>query len=172
MTRRWWIVLVAVGAIGAAAAADEAFLYARSKNTHMNRTPEAGGEMLALLQPGAKVTDLGKAPVKNWRKVRSLGVEGFIFLSNLSTTSPHEEVVGGRGNASLSPEAFASSGAATKALGAGAIDYGNGKNYQRAVREIQLAEDLSKAIDENALRDHEVAAKIHLVTAPTPGGKP
>jgi hypothetical protein len=104
-------------------------LYIKAKNTHLKASNSPTADTLVVLQPGKDVTYEGKDPGSPWCRVRVTAekkglLKGFIYQANLGVSPPSLEVTSKNPGKPLSPEAFASSGAAVKALGPGVIAYG------------------------------------------------
>lgn len=103
-------------------------LYIKAKNTHLKASNSPTANTLEVLQPGREVTFEGKEPNSPWCKVRvatekKSPLQGYIYQANLAVSPPSMEVTSKNPGKPLSPEAFASSGAAVKALGPGVIEY-------------------------------------------------
>lgn len=112
-------------------------LYVKAKNTKLFSSPSPTSAVVLLLQPGDKVVWKGSDPKeKRWHHVDSRGKTGVIFQSNLSPNPPNMEVLASAGGAEVDPKAFASSGAATKALGDAAMNYGERKGMSEAVLDL------------------------------------
>jgi uncharacterized protein YgiM (DUF1202 family) len=104
--------------------------------------PDATSGVLAVLQPGDEVK-WQKAEGKEFHSVQSGGKTGYVYFSNLSTSKPAQEYA--KGSGAVDSKAFASSGAATKALGDGAIAYGDQKlNNDDAVKAVLAMEAMGQ----------------------------
>ncbi len=132
-------------------------LYIKAKNTHLKASSSPTANTLEVLQPGKDVTYEGKEPGSPWCKVRvaqekKSPLRGYIYQANLSVSPPSMEVTSKSPGKPLSPQAFASSGAAIKAVGRGAI------TYSKTLPQSQSGEQLKK-LNELALQvtDAEVA---------------
>jgi hypothetical protein len=131
-------------------------LYVKAKNTKLFASPSPTSEVVLLLQPGDPVVWRGPdAREKRWHRVDVRGTQGVIFQSNLSPQPPSMEVLASSGGAEVDPQAFASSGAATKAVGDAVMKYGERKGMSESVTELDallaIAKQLSvQQIDEQA----------------------
>ena len=161
------LVLVA-GAAWALAPGDR--VYVRGRDVAILQSTATGAATLAKLQPGDAVVWKGADKKKpTWHRVDAKGKVGFVYFANLSTTPPASELLTSpQGAKKVDAQAFASSGAAGKALTEGAIRYGNQdeKNkrpqhptMKEAVRQTQTLEAIAAQ-----RTDAEVAAQADRVT--------
>jgi hypothetical protein len=149
-------------AAGAWAASRGDTLFVRAKNTHLKKSADATSATLTILQPGDPVSYVGPATAgKGWHDVQAKGADGFIYQSNLSTSKPQLELIGAQ--QSVSPEVFASSGAATRGLAEGAKNYGtvSKAQYARAVKDIENAERIAQGVNDAKLAEHEARSHLH-----------
>jgi hypothetical protein len=157
MKTRWTLAvmgLVAGTAATAVAAKVGDTLFVKAKNTKVVAKASPTADVVAVLQPGDEVTWQGAdKKEKRWHKVSAGGKEGMVFQSNLTTKKPSMEVVGTSGE-QVDAKAFASSGAATKALGPGAKQYGEKKNLQDTVAQIEKLEVQAKEVTTKDLAEH------------------
>ena len=101
-------------------------LYIKSKDTKVLKDPKADAKPVTTLQPGAEVTWKGaSAKDKAFHEVESGGKKGFVLMSNLSPNPVAQEIDSSTGKP-MSAQAFASSGAATKALTPAGVTYAKG----------------------------------------------
>ena len=149
------IVLLFLGMASAAWAltlGDRVFVRGRDVAVLQSTTPTSS--TLIKLQPGDAVVWRGADRQKpTWHKVEAQGKTGFVYYANLSVTPPASELVSSpQGARKVDAQAFASSGAAGKALTEGAIRYGNQdeKNkgelkptMKEAVRQTQTLEAIA-----------------------------
>jgi hypothetical protein len=149
------IALLMLGVASAAWAltlGDRVFVRGRDVAVLQSTAPTAS--TLLKLQPGDAVVWRGADPKKPaWHKVDAQGKTGFVYYANLSSTPPATELVSSpQGARKVDAQAFASSGAAGKALTEGAIRYGNQdeKNkgelkptMKEAVRQTQTLEAIA-----------------------------
>lgn len=147
-------------------------LYVKAKNTAVKASPAATADTLLVLQPGARVTWNGAhKSAKQWHRVEVNGKSGVVFQSNLATKPPATELVAGK-KGSVDAQAFASSGAAVKALGPGAEAYGEQSNSGQAVKDIKALEELAKSVTDAELAAHAKKAGLFpVVGASATGGE-
>lgn len=156
--RTKWTLPIAAFVLGSAATAVAAkvgdTLFIKAKNTKVMASASPTANVVTVLQPGDEVVWKGAdKKVKRWHKVSVGGKGGLVFQSNLTTKKPNMEVVGSSGKA-VDAKAFASSGAATKALGPGAKAYGDKKNMGEAVAQLEELEKLAKEVRDTDLAQH------------------
>lgn len=135
-----------LSASGAGAVAVGGKLYIKSKDTKVLKDPKADAKAVTTLQPGTEVTWKGaSAKDKAFHEIDAAGKKGFVLMSNLSPSQPQMET-SEKSGAPMSPQAFASSGAATKALTPAGINYANseGPNAKEAAAEIIYVEEYNK----------------------------
>ena len=130
-----------IGASGAWAVAKGGTLYIKSKDTKVLKDPKADAKAVTTLQPGAEVTWNGPSDKdKTFHEVMAGGKKGFVLMSNLSPNKPASEIDSSSGKP-MSAQAFASSGAATKALTPAGVTYAQGEvKKTEAAAEIIYAE--------------------------------
>ncbi len=151
MKRRWYRPLVVVGLLGAfvAGAEGERKLYIKTKDTKLLKEPKAtAGAVGKPLPPGTEVTWKGASEKdKEFHQVEvDAKTKGFVLKGNLSPSKPQMELAGSSGSP-MSPQAFASSGAASKALTPAGISYAKkeGPKAEEAAAEIIHVEEHNKA---------------------------
>jgi hypothetical protein len=151
MRRRWLKPLVLLGVLGAsgAGAEGERKLYIKTKDTKLLKEPKATAAAVGKpLQPGTEVTWKGASPKdKEFHEVEvDARTKGFVLRGNLSPSKPQSEVLGSSGTP-ISAQAFASSGAASKALTPAGISYAKkeGPKAEEAAAEIIHVEEHNKA---------------------------
>ena len=144
-------------------------VYVRGRDVAVLQSTAANAVTLAKLQPGDAVVWRGADKKKpTWHRVETNGKNGFVYFANLSTTPPASELLTSpQGAKKVDAQAFASSGAAGKALTEGAIRYGNQdeKNkgemhptMKEAVRQTQTLEAIAAQ-----RTDAEIAAQADRV---------
>jgi hypothetical protein len=145
-----WVAALGLLASGPAAAVEVGGkLYVKARNTRVMASTSPTASTVVVLQPGDEVTWQGKAPEAPWHKVSRGAQTGYVLHANLSLTPPPVEIVGKelKKGQRADLRAFASSGAATKALSEGAKRYAQQKGIQDAMRKLQqverVAEDVS-----------------------------
>ncbi|PTL83625.1 hypothetical protein [Vitiosangium sp. GDMCC 1.1324] len=140
-------------------------LYVKAKNTHVKSSNKPTADTLVVLQPGKEVTFNGREGSTPWCKVtvpadKKGAIQGFIYQANLSVSPPSLEVTSKNPGKPLSPEAFASSGAAVKALGPGAIEYGKSLDRPESVRQLMDLESLAASITETQVAEYARAGGL------------
>ena len=157
MRSRWSLPIVAIllGTTATAVAAKVGdTLFVKAKNTRVVAKASPTADVVAVLQPGDEVVWQGAdKKQKRWHKVNIAGKQGLVFGSNLTSKKPSMEVVGTSGE-QVDAKAFASSGAATKALGPGAKKYGEKKNLQESVSQIEKIEQQAKEVTAKQVAEH------------------
>jgi hypothetical protein len=146
-------------------------LYVKAKNTHLKGSSSPTANTLAVLQPGKAVTFDGRAGNTPWCKVTAATdkkgpVQGFVYQANLGVSPPSMEVTSKNPDKPLSPEAFASSGAAVKALGPGAIEYGKSLSRPESVQQLIALESLAASIKEAQVSEYARAGGLPEVVGP------
>lgn len=135
-------------------------VFVKAKNTKLLAKPEANSQVREILQPGDEVAWESGPEAKEFHRIKSpKNTEGYVFFSNLALERPKPEIF--TGGTTKDARAFASSGAATRALAEGAIRYGDKKlNDQQAVAAVVTMEaiaaqvsagDAAKLVAENGL---------------------
>ena len=161
-------VILAAGAAWGLTQGDR--VYVRGRDVAVLQSTAAGAATLVKLQPGDAVVWRGADKKKpTWHHVEASGKSGFVYFANLSTTPPASELLTSpQGAKKVDAQAFASSGAAGKALTEGAIRYGNQdeKNkgelhptMKEAVRQTQTLEAIAAQ-----RTDAEIDAQAQRVT--------
>ena len=137
-------LLAAGGAFAGLSAGTTVFI--KAKNTKLLKAAkvDAAAEGAAL-QPGDEVA-WQKMEGKEFHQVKVGGKTGYVFFSNLSTKKPEPEYLQGKG--AVDGKAFASSGAATKALAPAATNDKamSDAKLKEAAKDILAAEALSQLV--------------------------
>jgi hypothetical protein len=139
------IALLSAGTAGAVKKGES--LYVKSKDTKVLKDPKATSKAVVTLQPGAEVTWNGASEKdKQFHEIATGGKKGYVLLANLTPNKPTEEISGSTGKP-LSPQAFASSAAATKALSPAGLSMAkkNGPSGEEAADEIIYVEDFNNS---------------------------
>ncbi|MGV3621176.1 MAG: hypothetical protein ACO1OB_10185 [Archangium sp.] len=160
MKRSWYRPLVVLALMGAGSAfavkvGDNLFI--KSKDTKILKDAKAGSATVTSVGVGEEVKWEGPSDKdKQWHKVTFKGKTGYVLMSNLSPSKPQGEIDASTGKP-MSAQAFASSGAATKALTPAAINYSKTKpaDTQKVATEIIYAEVHNK----NKATPEAIAAK-------------
>ncbi|WP_434379982.1 SH3 domain-containing protein [Melittangium boletus] len=148
-------LLTTVGVTLAVAAPEPpaSVLYVKAKNTHLKASSQPSARTLDILQPGHSVTYLGREGTTSWHKVTSRSPQGtftgVIYQANLSSSPPSLEVLSAHPDKPISPTAFASSGAAVKALGPGAIAYGQSLSRPESVAQLEALEKVAERLQDD-----------------------
>jgi uncharacterized protein YgiM (DUF1202 family) len=109
-------------AIPAKAVSKGGKLYIKSKDTKVLEKADPRSKPLGTLQPGDEVTWNGADEAnKQFHAIDSGKVKGFTLQQNLSPSKPQPELLSKDNGAPIDAKAFASSGAATKALNEAAL---------------------------------------------------
>lgn len=128
--KRIYGLIAASALLGAAAwaVAPGGTLYIKNKGVKLLKDPKAGSKELGgELKIGKEVVWNGASKAdKAFHEIKVDGKPGFVLMSNLTPNKPQDEIKDSSG-APMSAQAFASSGAATKALTPAAIKYAESK---------------------------------------------
>lgn len=124
--RRFYGALAAaalLSATGAWAVAKGGKLYIKSKDTKVFKDAKVGPTAMKDLAVGTEVTWNGASEKdKQFHEILVGGKKGFVLMTNLTPNKPAEEIDSSTGKP-MSAQAFASSGAATKALTPAGVNY-------------------------------------------------
>ncbi len=123
-------------------------LYIKTKDTKVLDKADAKGKVVGTLQPGDEVVWQGAdAKEKQFHAVEMGKVKGFTLQSNLSPSKPQTELLARDNGAPIDGKAFASSGAATKALNEAALKAA-GKKQTKAelVKGLATAEGVAASV--------------------------
>jgi hypothetical protein len=158
-------------------------LYVKAKNTHLKASSSPTADTLAVLQPGKAVTFDTRTAHTPWCQVtvatdKKGPVQGYVYQANLAVSPPSMEVSSKNPTKPLSPEAFASSGAAVKALGPGAIEYGKSLSRPESVQQLIALESLAASVSEAQVAEYaragglpEVVGRPAVASTPRPAKK-
>jgi len=140
--------------------AAEKTLYIRSKDTKIFGNPDFKGAPVAVGQPGDSVIWKGADPKNKLAHKIVLGKkEGFTVQANLSTQKPNSETMAKDDGKAIDAQAFASSGAATKALSDAGLKYaGQKKGLEELTKGLMTAEGVAATVDEKAVG--ELASRV------------
>ncbi|MCA2981772.1 MAG: SH3 domain-containing protein [Myxococcaceae bacterium] len=124
-------------------------LYVRSKDTKVLEKADAKAKQVTALQPSTEVIWHGPdAQNRQFHRVESVQGSGFTLQANLSPSKPQAEHLVRDNGAPIDPQAFASSGAATRALSGGALKVAQDKPDREALaRALISVEATAKAVD-------------------------
>jgi hypothetical protein len=125
---RWTLVALAVVCVSSAVAgvAKGGKLYIKGTGVNMWDKPDATGKKTAL-KNGDEVTWNGPSEKdKSMHEIMFKNKKGFVQMANLTPNKPADEVTSSDGK-TTSAAAFASSGAATKAMSESGLKYAQGE---------------------------------------------
>lgn len=155
-----------------AAGASDATLYVKARNTRLMASASPTADVVAILQPGQKVTWKGAdAKNKQWHHVEVDGKAGLIFQSNLAKQPPSMDLVAKDGARTTDTRSLISSGAAIRGLADGAAQYGNEKGkkvpgFSESVAQVKKLEELAQTITTEELATHAKNAGLFPVVGP------
>ena len=148
--KTWSGLALAATLVGGAAYAVKpgGTLYIKSKDAKVLDKADFKAKAVSTLQPGAEVTWEGAAEGnKMFHKVKAGGVEGFTLQQNLTPNKPQMEALLKDDGKPIDTKAFASSGAATKALSEAALKYAEKKQTpQQVTKGILTAEGVAVTV--------------------------
>ncbi len=170
------MIALAVLVGSSALAAGSPALYVRAKNTKLLAQPSALSKAVATLQPGDEVSWLAR-DAKNplFHKVSTKGGQtGYLFQSNLATAKPpaevHAQVAGNEAVRRVGGDA--STGAATKALGDGAVSFKEQPEAAKVVSQLQAVDAIANRVDGKAIAAHVKSAGLQQPAKLATGGTP
>lgn len=147
-------------------------LYIRAKGTKLLASAAPTAKALAVLQPGEKVIWKGADPAnKQFHKVESGGKQGVVFVANLASSPPSTELSAKAGGAAIDAQAFASSGAATKALSEGAASYASSKKIDDLAVELIALEQLALGVKAKEINERNKKVGLFVLAADEGGAK-
>ncbi len=155
-----------------AAGASDPTLYVKARNTRLMASASPTADVLAILQPGQKVTWKGADPKnKQWHQVVVDGKAGLVFQSNLAKQPPSMELVAKDGTRTTDTRGLVSSGAAIEACADGATQYGQEKGkkvpgFSETVTQVKQLENLAESITPQELAAHADKAHLFPVVGP------
>ena len=123
-------------------------LYIKSKDTKVLEKADPKSKPLGTLQPGDEVTWNGADPAnKQFHAIDSGKLKGFTMQQNLSPSKPQAELLAKDNGAPIDAKAFASSGAATKALNDAALKAADKKQTNaELVKGLATAEGVAASV--------------------------
>ncbi|MBL8924407.1 MAG: hypothetical protein JNJ54_36500 [Myxococcaceae bacterium] len=140
-------------------------LFVRTHDAKLLEAPDFKAKTVATLPLGARVTWKGAAAQNRqlheveWLDASKQPVKGYMFQAALGPTAPSPEFLT-TGGAAIDAKAFKSSGAATKALGEGALGYASSKNLEEQARRLLAVEAINASITQ--AKSDERAARLGL----------
>lgn len=124
-------------------------LYIKTKDAKLLEKADAKAKVLGTLKPGEEVTWNGSdAKNKMFHSIEANGKKGFTLQQNLSPNKPQMEVASDDGK-KIDAQAFASSGAATKALSEAALKYNEKKgkaDMNTLAKGVMTAEGIAESV--------------------------
>jgi hypothetical protein len=118
-------------------------LYIKAKDVKLLKDPKAGSKEVTAVALGEEVKWLGASEKdKSFHEVEYKGKKGFVLMSSLSPSAPAKEIASD--GKSMSAQAFASSGAATKGLTSAGVKYA-GQDAAAAAADVVYIEEHTKA---------------------------
>lgn len=159
------LVVTTLAAASALAVTKGGALFVRVHDAKLLEAPDFKAKTLVTLPLGARVTWRGASPQNRqlheveWLDAAKQPVKGFVFQAALGPTAPNPEFLT-TGGAAIDAKAFKSSGAATKALGDGALGYASSKNLEEQARRLLAVEAINASL--TAAHADERAARLGL----------
>lgn len=166
-------LLLLAGAAGAVGAVGKGgTLYIRAKDCRIFEEPNLTSKVNGMVQPGQGVTWLGAA--EGNRQLHLISVttksgksfKGYTLQQNLTPNKPSDEFLAKDDGKAISPQAFASSGAATKALSEAALKYSEFQKKQ-SMTDLTKGVMSAEAVARQITKDTAVAFTL----SRTGGGK-
>jgi hypothetical protein len=159
--RRLAAVVAALATLAYAGVKPGGTLFIKARNTRVMQSPAANAQVVGVLQPGAPVVWEGPDPKdKRWHRITAGKVKGVVMGANLSVERPVKEVTSTKGADASDLQVFMSSGAASKALGTGALEYSKRENAVEAATQLQRVEQLAKSVGPQEVSQHARKAGI------------
>ena len=166
------LALVTAGGALALSAGDK--VYVRTRDTQVLKAAAPTADTLLKLQPGDVVVWKGADKDQpKWHRVDVQGQVGFVWFANLSTKPPDKELLSSpRGPNKVDPQAFASSGAAGKALTEGAIRYGDQDEKNKGELKPTMREAVRQTLTLEAIAQQRTPAELGTQAARVAKGTP
>ena len=157
------VTLLAAGS--AVAVKSGELLYIKTRDAQVQDKPGDQGAVVERLHYGAAVTWVGSVPGnKEWHNVKlASGKSGVASKAVLGATKPSTELTRQSSGEPVDAVSFASSGAATKALGAGAEKFGKDPETKLgdATRQLQVVEKLAESVSASDVEKHARNTHTH-----------
>lgn len=132
-----------LGASSAWAIASGGTLYIKAKDVKLLKEAKTGSKELTPIALGEEVKWIkANDKDKSFHEIEYKGKKGFVLMSSLSPSAPVKEIAGD--GKSMSAQAFASSGAATKGLTSAGVKYA-GQDAAGAAADVVYLEETTKA---------------------------
>lgn len=174
------LFLSLLGGLSALAVKPGGALYVKAKDTKVLEKADPKAKVLGLLQPGTQVT-WGGADKANRLMHQVTGLDsagkklsGYVLQANLSPSQPQPEYLTRDDGKPIDPEAFKSSGAATKALDEVALEYAKAKQMPQQAERLIALEAISRSVPAARLNERSRALGLAYsdVDEPPAPGKP
>jgi hypothetical protein len=136
-------------------------LFIKTKDTKVLAKADARAKVQTVLQPGTEVKWIGADKAnRKFHSIETLdGKKGFALQQNLSPSKPSTEYLGKDDGKPIDAQAFASSGAATKALSEAALKYGEGQpSMEELTKGLMTAESVAASVSPADGRDYTTRA--------------
>ena len=156
MRHAWLYALVVFAAAGAHAVGKGGKLYVKVKEAKLLEKADAKAKATATMPLGAEVTWNGSdAKNKLFHSVEFQGKSGSTLGSNLATSKPQDERLAKDDGKPIDSQAFASSGAATKALSEAGGKYAEGNADLEAIAKgLVSAEAVAAIVTPESAREY------------------
>lgn len=144
--------LLALAAATALAVKPGGALYVKTKDTKVLEKPDPKAKVLGLLQPGTQVTWHGAASANRQLHhvvgpdSRGKSLDGYVLQANLTPSQLAPEYLSRDDGKPIDPEAFKSSGAATKALDDVAVEYAKSHAMPQQAERLMALEAISRSV--------------------------
>lgn len=154
--KRLLMALAVLASGSALAVAKGGKLYIKTKDAKVfDKADAAKGKTVGTLQPGDEVTWNGAdEKQKQFHAIDTGKVKGFTLQQNLSPKKPDAEYLAKDDGKPIDAQAFASSGAATKALSGAALTYSGSKpNMEALAKGLMTAEGVAATVTFDQARE-------------------
>lgn len=155
--------LLALLGVSALAVKPGGTLYIKAKDTKVLEKPDGKSKVLGLLQGGVSVTWRGSDPTNRLfhhvEGVDSRGqqLNGYVLQANLTPSQLAPEYLKRDDGKPIDPQAFKSSGAATKALDEAALDYAKARQMPQQAERLMALEAINRAVTAQRLEERNRA---------------
>lgn len=145
-------VMLALAAATALAVKPGGALYVKTKDTKVLEKPDPRAKVPGLLQPGTQVVWHGAAPANRQLHhvvgpdSRGKSLDGYVLQANLTPSQLAPEYLSRDDGKPIDPEAFKSSGAATKALDEVALEYAKSHAMPQQAERLMALEAISRSV--------------------------
>lgn len=170
-------ILLTLAAATALAVKPGGALYVKTKDTRVLEKPDPKAKVLGLLQPGTQVTWQGASPANRLLHhvvgANSQGktLDGFVLQGNLTPSQLAPEYLSRDDGKPIDPEAFKSSGAATKALDEVAVEYAKSHAMPQQAERLMALEAISRSVAAQRLAERNAQLGLATASLDAPAGK-